>query len=190
MGLEDETVTQKIKVFNIEVKKQNLRILKEKIKDDFTNNIGEYDDKLTQILRLKTIQRRSFDITYEKARKIIAGKNIKNKEGYYELCDNDNRLCKEPDIIFKGQFTNWIEYLSIERIYYDLTICKNKIDEYLLLYPEIKKHYLNLSIICEELCKIDDKFPPEGLWVEYYNIKSLQDIITIVNKKKKIAVIL
>ena len=185
LGLEDETIVQKIKVFNIEVKKQNLRFLKEKIGDDFTNNIGEYDDKLTQILRLKTIQRSSVDITYEKARKIIASKNIKNKESYYELCDNDNRLCKEPDIIFKGQFTNWIEYLSIERIYYDLTTSKKKIDEYLLLYPEIKKHYLNLSIICEELCKIDDKFPPEGLWVEYYNIKSLQDIITIVNKKKK-----
>jgi superfamily II DNA or RNA helicase len=190
LGLEDKTITQKIKVFNIEVKKQNLRILKEKIGNDFTNNVGEYDDKLTQIIRLKTIERSSFDITYEKARKIIASKNIKNKESYYELCDNDNRLFKEPDIKFKGQFTNWIEYLSIERVYYDLTTCKKKIDEYLLLYPEIKKHYLNLSIVCEELCKLDDKFPPKGLWVEYYNIKSLQDIINIVSKKKKIAVIL
>ena len=28
--------------------------------------------------------------------KIIADKDIKSKESYYELCDNDNRLSKEP----------------------------------------------------------------------------------------------
>jgi len=124
------------------------------------------------------------DITYEKARKIIADKNVKSKESYYELCEIDNRLSKEPEIIFKGQFTNWIEYLNIERVYYDLETCKNKVNEYLLLYPEIKKNYLDLSIISNELCKLDPLFPPCGLWVEYYNVKDLRDIIII--KKKKI----
>lgn len=188
MGLEDETITQKIKVFRIDIEKQKPKP-KEKEEREMVDEFGEYDDELTQSLRLKTIKRTALATTYEKARKIIADKNIKSKETYYELCERDNRLSKEPEIVFKGQFTNWIEYLSIERVYYDLETCKNKVGEYLLLYPEIKAHYLELSIVSNELCKIDALFPPNGLWVEYYNVKDLQDIISI-NKKKKMGVIL
>ena len=184
MGLEDETITQKIKVFRIDIEKQKSK-KREKEERKMIDEFGEYDDELTQKLILKTIKRTAMGITYEKARKIIADKNIKSKESYYELCERDNRLSKEPEIVFKGQFTNWIEYLSIERVYYDLETCKNKVGEYLLLYPEIKKYYLDLSIVSSELCKIDALFPPNGLWVEYYNVKDLRDIITITNKKKK-----
>ena len=172
MGLEDETITQKIKVFRIEIEKQKPKP-KEKEEREIVDEFGEYDDELTQKLRLKTIKRTALATTYEKARKIIADKNIKSKESYYELCERDNRLSKEPEIVFKGQFTNWIEYLSIERVYYDLETCKNKVGEYLLLYPEIKKHYLDLSIVSNELCKIDSSFPPNRLWVEYYNVKDV-----------------
>ena len=189
MGLEDETITQKIKVFRIEIEKQKPKP-REKEEREIIDEFGEYDDELTQKLRLKTIKRTALATTYEKARKIIADKNIKSKESYYELCERDNRLSKEPEIAFKGQFTNWIEYLSIERVYYDLETCKNKVGEYLLLYPEIKKYYLDLSIVSNELCKIDVLFPPNGLWVEYYNVKDLRDLITITNKKKKMGVIL
>jgi superfamily II DNA or RNA helicase len=189
MGLEDETITQKIKVFRIDIEKQKPK-KREKEEREMVDEFGEYDDELTQKLRLKTIKRTSLSTTYEKARKIIADKNIKSKESYYELCERDNRLSKEPEIVFKGQFTNWIEYLSIERVYYDLETCIEKVNEYLLLYPDIKKHYLDLSIVSNELCKIDTLFPPNGLWVEYYNVKSLGDIITITNKKKKMGVIL
>jgi hypothetical protein len=189
MSLEDETITQKIKVFRINIEKQKPKKI-EKEEKEMVDEFGEYDDELTQKLRLKTIRRTALTTTYEKARKIIADKNIKSKESYYELCERDNRLSKEPEIAFKGQFTNWIEYLSIERVYYDLETCKNKVSEYLLLYPEIKKHYLDLSIVSNELCKIDILFPPNGLWVEYYNVKDLRDIITITNKKKKMGVIL
>lgn len=181
MGLEDETISQKIKVFKIYIAKQKLKNPQEiKIIDD----LGEYDDELTQKLILKTIKRTALDITYEKSRKIISDKNIKSKESYYELCDLDNRLSKEPEIVFKGKFTNWIEYLNIERIYYSFENCKNKINEYLLLYPGIKKYYLDLSIICNKLCKIDPLFPPNGLWTEYYNVTHLKYIINITNKKK------
>ena len=189
MGLEDETITQKIKVFRIEIEKQKPK-QKEKEEREIVDEFGEYDDELTQKLRLKTIKRTALATTYEKARKIIADKNIKSKESYYELCERDNRLSKEPEIVFKGQFTNWIEYLSIERVYYDLETCKNKVRKYLLLYPEIQKHYLDLSVVSNELCKIDTEFPPNGLWVEYYNVKDLRDLITITNKKKKMGVIL
>ena len=61
MGLEDETITQKIKVFNIEVKKYI----------DDVNNFGDYNDKLTTKLRLKIIKRIAIGTSYEKARKII-----------------------------------------------------------------------------------------------------------------------
>ena len=189
MGLEDETITQKIKVFRIEIEKQKPKP-REKEEREIIDAFGEYDDELTQKLRLKTIKRTALATTYEKARKIIADKNIKSKESYNELCERDNRLSKEPEIVFKGQFTNWIDYLSIERVYYDLETCKNKVGEYLLLYPEIKKQYLDLSIVSSELCKIDALFPPNCLWVEYYNVKDLRDIITITNKKKKMGVIL
>jgi hypothetical protein len=171
-------------------------------KNRYTPNLKEaehksndYDGKndvkstLLNLLELEN-KRTALATTYEKARKIIADKNIKSKESYYELCERDNRLSKEPEIIFKGQFTNWIEYLSIERVYYDLETCKNKVSECLLLYPEIKKHYLDLSIVSNELCKIDVLFPPNSLWVEYYNVKDLRDLITITNKKKKTGAIL
>lgn len=189
MGLEDETITQKIKVFKIDIEKPKSKT-REKEERKMVDEFGEYDDELTQKLRLKTIKRTALATTYEKSIKINVEKNIKSKESYYELCEIDNRLSKEPEIVFKGQFTSWIEYLSIERVYYDLENCKNKVGEYLLLYPEIKKHYLDLSIVSNELCKIDALFPPNGLWVEYYNVKDLRDIITITNKKKKMGVIL
>lgn len=191
MGLEDETITQKIKAFKIVVGPQKPRSPrpsggKEHDPDEF----GDYDDELTQKMRLKTTKRTALATTYEKARKIIAGKNIKSKEEYFELCEKDNRLSKEPEIIFNGQFTSWIEYLSIERVYYDLETCKNKVGEYLSLHRELINNSLDLSTVSYGLCKIDTSFPPNGLWVEYYNVKDLRDIIIITNKKKKMGGIL
>jgi hypothetical protein len=187
IGLEDETIAQKIKVFRINIEKYKSKEKEEKI---IVNNFGEYDDELTKKLRLKTISRIALNITYEKAKQIIANKNLKSKEEYYELCNKDDRLSKEPEIVYKEQFTNWIEYLGIKRVYYDLETCKNKINEYLLKYPEFKDHYLNLSVICDTLCKLDDNFPPNELWVEYYNVKDLTKIIKFTKNKKYIGIIL
>lgn len=184
MGLEDETIEHKIKVINIDFKKHKQKE-KENEKRIMIDEFGDYDDDLTRKLRLKTINRSNLSTTYEKARKIIAEKNIKNKEDYYELCEKDNRLTKEPEIVFKGKFTNWIEYLSIKREYYDLEMCKRKVDELLSKYPEIKNNKLDLSKVCNDLCGLDNLFPPAGLWVEYYDINDLNNIIIIKNKKKK-----
>ena len=93
-------------------------------------------------------------------------------------------MSKEPEIFFKDIFKGWIDYLSIERIYYDLETCKNKINEYLLLYPELKKYNFELSFITTKICEYNNLFPPNDLWCEYYNIKDLQDIIIFSNKKK------
>ena len=173
MGLEDETITQKIKVFRIDIEKQKPKP-REKEEREMIDEFGEYDDELTQKLRLKTIKRTALATTYEKARKIIADKNIKSKESYYELCERDNRLSKEPEIVFKGQFTNWIEYLSIERVYYDLETCKNKVGEYLSNETDIDFEFTNIT---KTLKILDDMFPPYDLWCEYYDINDLTEII-------------
>jgi len=127
MGLEDETITQKIKVYKINIVKQ-----KPKDSNDNTiNEFGDYDDELTEKIKLKTIKRISIDISFIKAKKIILEKNIISKEHYYTICDIDNRLSKEPEILYEGDFTNWIDYLGIKQKYYDLKTCKDKIKHYL-----------------------------------------------------------
>lgn len=150
------------------------------------------NDVKAELLNLLEIENNKIALstTYERAKKILADKNITSKEEYYKLCNKNNRLPKEPDVAFKGQFINWIEYLNIKRIYHDLETCKNIVRKNLAVYPEIKTHYLDLSIVTNELCKIDPLFPPNGLWVEYYNVKDLRDIITISNRKKKTGIIL
>jgi superfamily II DNA or RNA helicase len=184
MGLEDETIEYKIKVSRIEIIKQ-----KPFVTDKFVKNLedfGEYDEELTQKLRLKTIKRTALEMTYEKVRKILVDKNIKTKKAYLKLCEKDIRLSTDPERIFKGQFTNWIDFLSIERIYYDLETCKLKIIKYLNQNDKIKDNYLDLSKVCYELCKLDKNFPPDDLWIDYYNVNDLSNIINIVPKKKKI----
>ena len=183
MGLEDETIIHKIKVCHIEIKKQK-PIPKEEKHPSRLEDFGEYDEELTQKLRLKTTKRTALGISYEKVRKILIEKNIKNKKSYMELCERDNRLTTEPELVFKSQFTDWIEFLSIQRIYYDLERCKSKVSEYLATHPSIRSSYLDLAVVCCELCKLDQQFPPNGLWVDYYKVKDLRDIITITPKKK------
>ena len=169
IGLEDETVAQKIKVFKITIEKHP-----PKPKHESIIEFGEYDDEFTQKIRLKTVKRIVYGISYEKAKKIIASKKIKSKESYFELCENDNRLSKEPEILYKGQFANWIDYLSIERIYYDLETCKNKVSEYLSNETNIDFEFTNIT---KSLKKLDDIFPPYDLWCEYYDINDLTEII-------------
>lgn len=140
---------------------------------------------MTKKLKLLTINRLSLNITYEKAKEILATKNIKSKKDYYKLCDIDLRFSKEPDIIFKGYFKDWIDYLSINRDYYDFGTCKIKISEYLIKYPELKEYFIELTIISEKLCEIDNNFPPSDLWIDYYNIKDLSELIIIQIYKKK-----
>ena len=189
LGLEDETISHKIKVFRMNIETQKSRKTttgkgnREMTVDD------EYDDELTEKIRLKTVKRTSLATTYEAARKIIADNRVKTKEDYYELCKRNHRLPDQPETAFKGKFTNWIEYLGISREYYDLDTCRKKIGEYLLAYPEIKRH-LEPSMIINDLCKKDVLFPPNGLWVEYYNVSDLRDIITMTPKKKKASIVL
>jgi predicted helicase len=184
LGLEDETIMTKVKVYKIGIKKHKK---KDTEKDTNTNQIWEYDECLTQNLRLKSVPRYALDVTYEKAKKIISEKDfiVRNKEDYQILCEKDIRLPTDPEIRFKGHF-DWIDYLGIEHKYYEKDKCTEKINYYLDKHQELKSNSLNLDLICRELCKIDDNFPPYGLWVEYYKIKSLENMINITSSKKKI----
>jgi superfamily II DNA or RNA helicase len=189
MGLEDETITQKIRVSRINIEKNISPKNKYDKKITVYQEFGEYEETLTQKIRLKTTKRTALTITYEKARKIITDKNIKSKDSYFKLCEKDNRLSEDPETVYKGKFTSWIEYLSIERIYYDIETCKIKVSDLLLKYPEIKDR-LNLDMVISKLCKLDPLFPPKGLWVEYYNVKDLRDVIIMNNNKKKRGILL
>lgn len=177
MALEDETIMQKIKVFKINIEKYNS--ISHEGNREILEEYGDYDDELTKKLRLKTLKRTALGVTYEKARKLIAEKNIKSKEEYFSLCEKDNRLNVDPEIIFKGQFTNWLEYLGIERIYYDYETCRKKVNEYL---KDNNINFENVDI-ARTLKSIDNNFPPIDLWTEYYEINDLSEMINI-NKSK------
>lgn len=192
MGQEDETINYKIKAFRVEISPKPDKP-KPKPKPGLIPPDPDFDEKLTQELRLKTVKRCALGTSYEKAKKIIADLNVKTKEDYYALTLRMNKLPDDPETTYKGQFTNWIDYLSIDRLYYDLKTCKTKVQEYLALYPEITADYfknLDLAIVCSELCSQDPLFPPYGLWVDYYNLKDLRDLIVINYKKKSPSIIL
>jgi superfamily II DNA or RNA helicase len=184
MGLEDETINQKIKVFKTNIEKHT-DVMGRNENNDILYNC---DIESTRRLKLKTINRSNINISYNKAKQLIVEKNIKSKAEYFKLCEEDYRLPIEPNVIFKKHFVNWIEYLSIEQIYYTFEMCKTKVSEYLNVYLELKKHHLNLSQVCIELCKIDVLFPPADLWVEYYNVNNLRDIINMTTNKKKMGI--
>ena len=63
------------------------------------DGINNVKSTLLNLLELEN-KKAALTITYKKARKIIAKQNIKSKESYYKLCERDNRLSKEPDIVF------------------------------------------------------------------------------------------
>ena len=186
LGLEDETVSQKVKAYNINIEKPKKK--KETDTDYITvEAFGEYNDELTNDILFNKINRSALNTTYAKAVSIIKDKNIRTKDAYYELCDKDDRLPKDPELTFQLQFTSWTDYFSIPRIYYDLETCKEKINTYLTSYPDLKKHYMDMHHICSELCKLDDMLPPNGLWTDYYKVKDLQNIIslTVPNKRRQ-----
>lgn len=144
------------------------------------------DENIKSILLDLLGEQLSRGITYETARSIIAEKHIKSKDQYYDLCERDRRLSLEPDIKFKGQFTGWLSYLSIKNEYYDLATCRVKVGEYLSTHADIKS-YINPSDTVKQLCDRDPMFPPNDLWVEYYGVSNLRDIIPDVKRKKKIS---
>jgi ERCC4-related helicase len=179
MSLEDETITEKIRVIKISIGKHTYTKYSEKVKE-----LNIYDIELTKNLILQTTKRISFGISFNKAKQILADKNIRSKEEYYKLCDEDIRLSKEPEILYKGQFTNWIDYFNIEQKYYTLTECKERIKDLRSVKPELFKSKYELFDCVVDLCHYDNKFPPQDLWTDYYKVFNLQELFDIQNVKK------
>jgi superfamily II DNA or RNA helicase len=176
MGIEDETICQKVKVYDM-AKKDGLACVR------FSES---YDDEMTNNLMLRTIKRVEIGITYEKAKKIVSEYGARrSKEEYAQLCDKDIRLPKNPDEIFGDKFVGWIDYLGIERTYYEFDECQKVISNILRKNCAIKNMYPDLARMCIALCEIDAKFPPAGLWPEYYDMKSMTEIIKVETIKKR-----
>ena len=177
MGVEDKTIEQKIKICDMIAYNKH-----KKSKKHVKTSIVDVDAK-NKYLMLKTIKRDLLNIPFDLARQIVKELNIKSKDEYLSICDNDIRLTDEPEIYYKTSFINWIHYLGIEQEFYDYEMCVKKCNEYFKLYPMLKKSILGLDDICKKLCELDDNFPPAELWEEYYR-KSLNKIIIITFKKK------
>jgi len=178
MGQEDASILQKIKAYRIDGKPHQRSYHHEKVVE-----FGEYDDEFTQRLRLKTVDRSVFGLTYAKAKTLVATKDPKSKQEYSVSCLQDIRLPLDPETTFHGQFTNWVDYLSIEKVYYDLDTCKKKVAEYMRQY-ELRMFKHDLFSITQKVSSSDPLFPPPDLWVEYYETE-LDKIILFPNKKKK-----
>lgn len=178
MGLEDKTINSKFKIYNSTNSNNGLKSNHKIEIDNF-----EYNEDITKQFILKSIPRENFIISYEKAKNIIKKYNIINLEEYYKICEKDNRLSLNPKEFYKN-WINWIDYLSIDKqLYYDLNTCKDKIKEY---RKQITINLLDYYETCNILHLYDSKFPPPGLWNDYYNLDNLNVLFKLkINKFKK-----
>jgi len=124
--------------------------------------------------------------TFQQAKKIIADKNIRSREEYDLLCEKDSRLTRDPETAFQGQFKGWTDYWGIDKSrYYDLETCKTRAAQILRDEPTIKGDGLDLSRVCQRMCEKDGNFPPNELWVEFYGVKDLREIMDVSPNRKR-----
>jgi superfamily II DNA or RNA helicase len=188
---DDETIAHKVRCSRLTIENPDQPKQPEKLTIATTEDFGDYDEELTQKLRLRTTARSALKTGYQKVRKILVQKNVKSKEQYVEACHTDNRLPHDPEMFFQNYcFRNfdWFEFLSIPRIpgvYYEMEVCKLKVSHYLTQHNLLRNGFLDIIALCDELCQYDDKFPPKGLWKEYYKAKDLGEIIAVEPRKRK-----
>jgi len=184
LGMEDETIEHKIMAYDTDVHKYEKH---SDLKQIGEVSIGTYNDKLTEIIKISTIHRSEFGTSYDDAKKINAENNVRNMDDYNKLCAIDVRLPKDPIITYGDKFIGWPDYFGSSYKYYDIEICKQKVTEYILQYPELKTYMPDLAKISRFLCTLDNEFPPPGMWIEYYekyNIHNLEQIIDFPRKRK------
>jgi superfamily II DNA or RNA helicase len=192
MSLEDENIIHKIKAYTVsELNKPGISASSPTIKSDMVVN-----DALHSFL-IKTITRDELVPSYEQIKKIVSENYICNKEQYYESRVCDFRLPECPEEIrgFKG----WIDFLGIKPdSCYELVQCVEMVKQYITAdYDKYRDIYLHRDVacggldgICKELCTIDAKFPPYGLWTDFYMVPCITNCINFrLRKKKKISII-
>ena len=114
-------------------------------------------------------------ITYERAKLILANKNIKSKEEYKKFCAlynlkhfENGKLCINPDELYPD--FNWVDYLSIGGEYYKLEDCKLQIKKIMKKNIRLKNNLLKLNELTKQLCEINPQFPPHEFWEDYYKL--------------------
>jgi len=125
-------------------------------------------------------------LSYKEAREFNIENQIFTPNQYREMCKKDSRLCEDADQYYKG--FDWFYFLgksiNDRSDCYSLEECKQKVTEYIKLYPQFKDYQLRLNELTNELYKLDQRFPPKDLWVYYYKV-GLDTIIKFPKKKGK-----
>jgi superfamily II DNA or RNA helicase len=186
LGLDDVSIMEKLRVFGLHIQLRNRQSGNGLIGIEF----GEYDEEITEKLRLGMIERTQCKLSYNRVKGMIAGK-CGDMEEYGELCKNDFRLPKNPEQYFGNEFIDWVDYLNIPNKYYNLQTAKRECQNILQKNPEIRK--MKYSDICQEIKKIDDNFPPAEFWLDYYkvnNVKSIIGHLSIIKHNKLHSIIL
>jgi hypothetical protein len=191
LSLEDHTILTKIKLYKLKENKENNSGCSGELGNgELFGEYEKFDDTFEKKFLLSIIDRKNIGLAqYNKIKKIIHNKFcniIKCKVDYYDHYIEDQRLPAEPEKIFGSKF-DWIDYLSIERKYYNVDECNEIGNKYLL--QEQHKYLLtycitNILLVRKKLCEIDNKFPPFDLWDEYYK-KDVNKIIFSYRKKMK-----
>jgi hypothetical protein len=152
-----------------------------------SNSIDHTGDELIKSKLLDLLNKRKIKryVSYKDAREINMSNNICTPSQYREYCKKDLRLPEDAEKHYKG--FEWFYFLGLNRDRLDcylLDECKQKVTEYIKLYPEFKHYQLKLNELTHELYKLDPRFPPKDLWVYYYKC-GLDTIIKFPQKKSK-----
>ena len=140
--------------------------------------IGNVVKKLKWIhkkLNINKILRTQINLTYNNAKNIIKKHKINTKQQYYDLIKTNNVLPENPEIFFNN-FVDWFDYLNLNKNnYYNKNICIKKIKEYNIKFIDVIQY-------CNELSKLDDKFPPNDLWNACYDTNNLKNELFKIKK--------
>lgn len=191
LGQQDDTIVHKFKVSMLQLQKQTGARASTQ-REETTADIDEEEDmdELAQRVKhfmIRSLNRSAFGfMTFDKARKLVARHTITTMDQYYALCTKYPSLSKEPDVAYKGQFVNWVDFFGLDHgDFYDLETCKTMVRKYLLSYSGAHTYKANLDALCIWLCQQDTRFPPSTLWTDYYNVRSLSDVIILSRTSTK-----
>lgn len=166
MGIEDETVTQKITSKIITGNSSSGGIIDIKMSD-----FAQYIEKLN--IDIKKIARDQIKImSYDKAKKILAAKKFNNKHDYIEFTKIDNRFDEHPDELYNETWKNWCDYLSIDAAQYytraELNDVINKNSS------ELKKFITPVEKI--QFLQTDNKIPQYDIIIDFYKLKNIDEL--------------
>lgn len=155
-------------IFNISYVKMDFEMFKSKL-------VTMIRDKIEKTIVFKI---NNGDISYNDIKKIVAKYNLTSKKNYMLLCETVPELPRDPQGIFKHDFINWVDYLSISRDkYYDFKICRKKIIKYRNhLHKFYEIHQLALFV-----CPHDKKFPEPDIWGDFYGVENGSLLLNLFN---------